>query len=338
MAGTFTSLRTALYGGEVPIVRDDVPSFLGVPVARTPEELRGFDVAVIGVPQGAAASPGRDPAEWSDYGRAPAFVRRQSLRYGGYLPEHDLDVFDRLKVVDYGDAELPADDPERAIENVARMVAEVIESGCRLVTIGGCVPTANYAVAKGIARATAGKVGTISLDAHGDCLDSLGGPAGSTRPGPGTWQRRLWEHCQNVDRARHVEIGMRGPRNVREMIETYRRNGALVYPMAAVSGRGIAAVCQDAFPHALEGTERAWFSLCMDVLDLGAIPDWGDEPFGLSVAEVLKAVHEAGKAGVDALAIQFVAPDSPGAARVACYAVIYLLAGWILGGRAGASR
>ena len=330
MSEEFISIRTVLEGVAVPRLRAGVPSFLGVPLAHGVADYAAADVVILGIPQGAAASPGRDPAEWADYGRAPADVRRQSLRYGGYLPEHDLDVFEHLRVVDAGDVEIVADDPAASVANAAARVREVIEAGCRLITIGGCVPTANYGVGRGLAEATDGAVGTISLDAHGDVLDDLGGEPGNTRPGPGTWLRRLWEHCPNIERARHVEIGMRGPRNVRAMVETYREGGALLYPAATVRRRGIEAVCEEAFPHAFAGTERVWLSLCMDVLDIGAIPDWGDEPLGLSAVDVAHVAHEVARTGADAVAIQFVAPDSPGAARLCCYLCVYIMAGWVL--------
>ena len=46
-----------------------------------------------------------------------------------------------------------------------------------------------------------------------------------------------------------------------------------------------------------------------------------------------QAIHEAGKAGIDALSFQFIASDSPPASAVPCYGFVYLLARWILGGR-----
>jgi hypothetical protein len=71
----------------------------------------------------------------------------------------------------------------------------------------------------------------------------------------------------------------------------------------------------------------------MDVLDIGAVPDWGDEPLGLSAWDVVTAVHEAGKAGLDSLSFVYVAPRSAGIAAVVSYVIVYLLAGWIKGGR-----
>ena len=332
MAERFVSLQSLMRGTEVPILREGVPSFFGMPVAHTPRELAGADVAVIGIPAGTAASPGRRSDEWSGFEEAPANVRRHSIRYGGYLPELDLDAFEHVSVVDYGDAEIVPGDPERSIDKVARKVREVLEAGCRLITLGGCVPAANYAVIKGMATSTSGRVGVISLDAHGDCMPSFGTPGSDTKPVAGTWQARMWERYPNIDGTRHVEIGMRGPRNLRKMVEMYREKGAHWYPAARVREMGIAAVCREALPFAFDGTARAWFSLDMDVLDIGALPDWGDEPIGLSSLEVMTTVHEAGKSGVDALSFQFVAPRSAAAASVVGYTTVYLLAGWVLGG------
>jgi agmatinase len=330
----FVSKFSQIRGTEIPVLREGVPSFLGAPIARTRADLAGADAAIIGVPYDRPATAGRPAGQWDGYREAPASVRRQSLRYAGYLVEHDLDVFEHLRLVDYGDAEI-VDDVRQSSENVSRKVQEVVEAGVRPITIGGFSPPSSYAVAKGIAAATRGRVGVISLDAHGDCNDSEYGPSGSREPGSATWEARMWDHCPNIDPTRHVEIGMRGPRNTREQAEGYRKRGARLYPAAVVEQMGIDALCLEALPHPFAGTERTWLHLDMDVLDIGAIPDWGDEPLGLSTRDVVKIVHEAGKRGLDGLSFVYVAPRSSGAAAVVCYVVVYLMAGWILGGRAG---
>jgi arginase family enzyme len=148
-----------------------------------------------------------------------------------------------------------------------------------------------------------------------------------------TWERRMWDHFPNVDPTHHAEIGMRGPRNVREMVETYRKKGAHFYPAARVREMGIDALCRDALPRVFEGTERTWLHLDMDVLDIGVVPDWGDEPLGLSAWDVVKVVHEAGKAGLDALSFVYVAPRSDAISALVSYIVVYYLAGLVLGGR-----
>ncbi|MFI4986137.1 MAG: arginase family protein [Alphaproteobacteria bacterium] len=325
------SWRGLLAGTPTPLLADGVPSFLGVPVARERGELEGADVAILGIPVGAQASPGRPPDEWAEYGRAPADARRFSMAYGGYLPELDLDVFEHLRMVDYGDAEIDPRDPERSLANVERKVRDVLDSGCRLITLGGCVPYASYGIAAAMARRQTGKLGVVSLDAHGDCLDSLHGARGNKELGPGTWQARMWEDCPNIDPACHVELGMRGPRNMRQMVERYRAKGAHWVPAAEIRGRGMAAVLGEALPHAFAGTESTWLSLDMDVLDIGVLPGWGDEPIGLSAWDVVDTVFQSGKRGLTSLSFQFIAPNSRPAAALTCYIVVYLMAGWIEG-------
>jgi agmatinase len=331
MPERFVSLHSMMAGVEIPTVRDGVPSFLAVPVARTRQDLEGADAVIIGVPYDRPASAGRPAGQWSGYRDAPVETRKGSLRYAGYLPEHDLDVFEHLKVVDYGDAEIVDTDLPRSIDNVARKVQDALEVGARAITIGGFSPCATYAAARGVAATTRGRVGVVSLDAHGDCLDVE--PGRGREPSSCTWERRMWDDHPNIDPTHHLEIGMRGPRNVREMVETYRKKGAHFYPSARVREMGIEKLCQEALPRAFTGTERTWLHLDMDVLDIGAVPDWGDEPLGLSVWDVTRVVHECGKAGLDALSFVYVAPRSHAISAVVSYIVVYYLAGLVLGGR-----
>ena len=331
MAERFVSLHSLMAGTEIPTVREGVPSFLGVPVARSRKDLEGADAVIIGVPYDRPPTAGRPAGQWSGYRDAPVNVRKGSLRYRGYVPEHDLEVFYHLKVVDYGDAEIVDTDLPRSIENVAQMVQDAVEAGARPITLGGFSPCASYACVKGVAAATRGRVGVVSLDAHGDCLDVE--PGKGRDAGSATWERRMWDHFPNVDPTHHVEIGMRGPRNVREMVETYRKMGAHWYPAAKLREMGVDAICREALPHAFEGTERTWLHLDMDVLDIGAVPDWGDEPLGLSVWEVVKIVHECGKAGLDAFSFVYIAPRSDAISAVVSYIVVYYLAGLVLGGK-----
>ena len=68
---------------------------------------------------------------------------------------------------------------------------------------------------------------------------------------------------------------------------------------AEVRPRGIDEICAEELSRVFNGSARTWCHLDMDVLDIGAVPDWGDEPLGLSGWDVVTAVHEAGKAGLD---------------------------------------
>jgi len=332
MATRWTALIHAMQGTETPLLDPDTPSYCGLPVARGPADLAGADVAIIGVPFDRPATVGRLQG-WEGYRRAPQVMRQNSMRFGGYVPELDLDVFERLRVVDYGDAAI-SDDVAASTEAVAGKVREAVAAGCRVLTIGGFSPCASYAAVKGLALATPGRIGTISLDAHGDCLDREFGPQGSRAPGAATWEARMWDDLPTVDPACHSEIGMRGPRNVRAMVEKYRAVGARLYTAAEVRARGIAPIAAEAVARAVTGTDATWLHFDMDALDIGAVPDWGDEPLGLAAADCIRVVHEAGRRGLTALSFVYI-PPLPAGCSIASYAITYWLAGLVEGGHAG---
>jgi agmatinase len=321
----FVSLLNSMNKTEVPLLDADTPSFMGLPIARTKADLAGADVVIIGIPYDTPASPGRDPDSWKDFRLAPRATRINSMRYGGYVPEYDLNVFDHLKVVDYGDAEI-VDDVNQSMKNVMRKVRDVLEAGARPVTIGGFSPCSSYAVAGAFGQAVSGRIGTMSLDAHGDCNDAS--LSGNREPNGSTWEARMWDHFPNIDPTRHVEIGMRGPRNRRSMVEKYRSVGARLITAAEVHERGIKAICQEALEKTFNGIEKSWFHFDMDVLDIGAVPEWGDEPLGLSARECIHVVEQAARRGLDGLSFVFVAPK-PGPCSVVIYAIVYYMAGLV---------
>lgn len=330
MATKFNSKFAQYFDMDIPALREGVPSLFGMPIARTPAELKGADVAVIGVPYDRIATAGRDPGAWAGYRRGPEVTRQSSLRFWGFVPELEIDVFEHARVVDYGDAEV-GEDMAANIAAVERKVREATEAGCRVITLGGFSPLASYAAAKGVAGATRGKVGVVSLDAHGDCLDREYGPKGNPAAGSATWQARMWDDCPNIDPRLHVEIGMRGPRNARAQWETYKKHGATWVPSMTALDKGIKAVCAEDLPNAFKGAERVWYHLDMDVHDIGAINDWGDEPCGLSTREVCRITLETGRLGCHSLSFVYIAPKATTAA-VACYNIVYWLAGLVQGG------
>ena len=83
-------------------------------------------------------------------------------------------VFEHLKVVDYGDADIP---PETSYEGTVEKILEAQEATLRKVNdaldvgaipivIGQNSPCGSYAVGKPVADRTKGPVGMVSLDTH----------------------------------------------------------------------------------------------------------------------------------------------------------------------------
>ena len=98
---TSTRVRTKTF----PRLAEDMPTFLGVPVALSEKDLVGADVVIIGAPFAAGwgkTYSGVDKELWL---AGPKRVRQQSIRYTGYVQEFDLDIL----VAVAGDAD--EDDP-----------------------------------------------------------------------------------------------------------------------------------------------------------------------------------------------------------------------------------
>ena len=154
-----------------PMIDADMPTFMGLPLATSAADLRGADAVIIGAPYVAgwgeyAGVPKRD---WI---AGPKRVRQQSVRYpSGYVQDFDLDIFEHLKVVDYGDARIPPEAIERpTVENILRAQAavedkvnEALDAGAVPIVIGQNSPCGSYAIAKPIAERTTGKVGVMGF-------------------------------------------------------------------------------------------------------------------------------------------------------------------------------
>src|SRR5690242_12203861 len=94
-----------------PKVYGDTPSFLGTPVL-TPDTLDStYDVVVAGVPWEGTVTWGT----FTGCEMAPRTIRHASARYGGFLPEYAMNLFDYLKVADIGDVTVNPNDPSRTM-------------------------------------------------------------------------------------------------------------------------------------------------------------------------------------------------------------------------------
>ena len=197
------------FGGEwkAPMIGPETPTFMGLPHAERPEQLEGMDAVIIGAPYVASKTEkyaGVDRREWL---AAPQRVRQQSIRYqSGYIQDFDLDVFEHIDAVDYGDADIPQEilddqSPEailRAQEAVAGKVGDALDAGAVPVVIGQNSPCGSYAIAKPIAERTDGLVGCISLDTHWDAqpLDHLTGDPRIA--GSASWKEKMYEFHDNM--------------------------------------------------------------------------------------------------------------------------------------------
>ena len=325
------------------MLAEDEPTFMNLPLALGPADLAGADAVIIGAPYvaGWGEYAGVGKAEWL---AGPKRVRQQSIRYaGGYLQDFDVELFKHLKVVDYGNAAIPAeviDAPTvynilRAQEAVEDKVNDALDAGAVPIVIGQNSPCGSYAIAKPIAERTDGNVGVISLDTHWDSspIDKLTHDARIA--GSGNWKRKMYETHGNITVPNLVEIGERGMLESADVVREFLARGAHFYPMWKLRTElGIDGLVGE-LHHAYDGTDAVYVHFDMDVLG-GAGPAPADllgelaEPMGMSDYEVIRIAHEIGKRGLTGFSFICIPPGSAVSYRVIVYVIAYLLAGMVL--------
>jgi agmatinase len=328
------------YANSFPMIAADTPTFLKSPHATTPEDLAGADIVIIGAPYAAGwgTYAGLSMDEWI---LAPTRVRQQSIRYSsGYLQDFDLDLPGSLKVVDYGDADIPPESMTcptalnvlRAQQAVEDKVNDALRVGAVPIVIGQNSPCGSFAIAKAISENTDGDVGMISLDTHWDIepIDYL--TMDPRVAGSSSWKHKTYEFLDNFNERNLVEIGERTMLERRDRVRAFLEKGAHFYPMWKVrGGLGIEGLCAE-LAHAYDGTEAVYCHFDMDVIG-GAGPASGDilgelaEPIGMTDYEVLRIAHEIGRRGLAGLSFICIPPGSPVVYRLVACVIIYVMAG-----------
>lgn len=329
-----------LEGRRVPMIEADMPTFMGRPHATCVSDLEGADVVIIGSPYVTGWKDqyaGVDKREWA---AAAKRVRQQSAKYpSGFVQEFNLDVFEHLRVVDYGNAAITYEmSCDQSVDGILRcqalveqMVNESLDAGATPIVIGQNSPCGSYAIAKPLAERAKGNVGVVSLDTHWDIgrIDDV--TLDPRIAGGGCWKRKLYEFHGNYLQENLVEIGERGMMEDRALVNEFLDKGTNFYPMWQVRSKGIEWLCGE-LSHAYEGTDSVYVHFDMDVLG-GAGPAPGDilgglaEPIGMTDYEVLRLAYEVGLRGFDALSFICIPPGSPVIYRVIVSVIMYMLAG-----------
>lgn len=326
-------------GRRFPQIGPETPTFMGCRHATRAEDLAGADVVIIGSPYVTSWTDEWAGVPKSEWTAAPQRVRQQSVRYPStYIQDFDLDIREHLRIVDFGDAEIPpevsssqtVDMIRRAEAAVEEKVNAALDAGALPIVIGQNSPCASYTIAHCVNDHSDGPVGLVSLDAHWDVelIDRI--TLDPSIAGPACWLR----HALDLDRiaARNViEIGPRGMLEDRDGIRELLARGVNFHSSWSVRRRGIEAICAE-LDAAYAGTSHLYAHFDMDVLG-GAGPSPGDilgelaEPIGLSDYEVIRLAHEIGLRGVDGFSFICIPPGSAVQYRVVVYVIMYLLAG-----------
>jgi len=264
-----------------------IPTFFHAPVALTPEDLRAgkVDAAILGAPldmgvgmRGAAFGP-----------RALRTAERY-LGYGAFTDPHlhvMVDPFKELNIVDYGDAPVDPLSTERSLEPIRRTVREVAETGAIPFVVGGD-HSLEYPNVAGVTDVHGkGNVGVIHFDAHFDAGQGYLG--------------HLISHGQPVYRLvkeghvlgkNYIQVGLRGYWPGEDGFQWMREQGFRYHTMADIERNGWDVVMKNVLEEALDGPQKLYISLDIDVLDPAYTPGTGTpEPGGLTPRELFPLIR-----------------------------------------------
>jgi agmatinase len=231
----------------------------GAPLTQDPGLLAEFDVAIVGAPTDDLVSD-RPGARFG-----PRAIRAASCPAGPHL-ETKVDAFERLRIVDYGDAPVLPANPVRSHEAIEATVGEVLDAGVLPIVLGG-----DHSIAEPDIRACAsrhGPVGLVQFDTHTDTGTEVFGVELSH----GTPMYRLVE-AGHVDPHRYVQIGLRGYWPGEAEFAWQAERGITSFFMHDFRERGVDDVV--AATVATVGTGPVFLSVDVDVLDPAFAPGTG---------------------------------------------------------------
>lgn len=326
-----------------------VPTVFGSPPVGSEAELANFDVVFLGIPWQAPVPDSRIGAAGANYfgtNLTPQTFRTNSVKYGGYLPERDIDVFAALRVGDFGDVVIDRD-LKVTFQTIADSVEKIVRAGAIPITCGGNSGPSTYAVLQGVA-ATGGPVAVFNFDAHSDNWPGeIEDDDPALPPWGATWARRIMD-LPGVDPARYLHFGLRGPRNNAGTFNRFIEKGVRrehIYTFDDIQRArrsGFEEWAASKVAPVLDGAAKAWIVIDPDCLDMSVCPDFGDEPLGMYPEEICWAAYQIGKiagrerlGGVALTALPFAAMTLH---WIAMYIVIYALAGALQNEQSEGSR
>jgi guanidinopropionase len=308
----------------MPRIYGDTPTFLGCPKVNFPHGVEPGQVVFLGVPWEGAVTWG----SYSGCELATKTIRHASARYGGYLPEYETDVLERLALRDGGDLRVFPGDGERTMAEVRAAASAVYDRNGLPVFIGG---DHSYTpeVVRALAEHTEGEVGVIHLDAHLDNMPEFGD---DPYPRCGPLYRVI--QCPGVRKRSVVHLGIRGPRNAPLQMALAREAGSRVITMKELRSRGLDRVLDEALERAHEGTRSVYLTICSDILDAATNPGGPPDFDGLTSHELFRVLHRValeGVRGLDYVEIYPLQDPTHRSSHLAVWALLHALAGLAMG-------
>jgi len=244
-------------------------------------DLEGVDVAVIGVPTDGAVVF-RTGARFG-----PEGIRSASVMLRNYNPVLDVNVVDRLSLVDYGDVPVVPGSTVESLERSRAAIEEVARAGVTTLCLGG-----DHTILLAELRALAavyGPLALVQLDSHHDLWDEYFGQ----KLFHGSVVRRAVEESL-IDPARSVQAGLRGSLSQAEDALLPAQFGIDAIPYEELAALGPAGFSRRVRERVAAGP--AFLSFDVDFVDPAFAPATGTpEVGGPSSREALAYVRSLAK-------------------------------------------
>lgn len=257
----------------------DYQTFMDFPLADSLDNLSA-DVVVIGMPYG---DPYSIDELVNDQSRAPAAVRRASMRLSLGIDHYDFDIggplFDGkgIEVVDAGDIAASAADHVGHYDRAEKAVRKILAANALPVAIGG-----DHGIPFPILRALddQGPITLIQIDAHIDWRDEVKG----VRGGYSSPIRRASEMA-HIDQI--FQLGIRGQGSAR--IEEYE--AALAYGAHIITADEWEDVGTDAILERIPNGGRYYLTIDADGFDPAVMPAvGGPQPGGIRYRQAVELI------------------------------------------------
>jgi agmatinase/guanidinopropionase len=281
------------YGAELEAFAG-IPTFMRQPASRN---LKGIDVAVVGIPFDGGAASFRSGARMG-----PRKIRECSLAIWGYNRILEVAPLDVLKLVDYGDIAVQPPNIETTIGIIAREAQPIINAGIKMISLGG-----DHSISYPLLKAHAARYGPLALVHFDSHCDTEGGYRNHGTPFADAFKAGL------IDAGAYIKVGIRGPIFYADELKNAEHQGARIFTVERCFEEGIKAIIEHI--HDIIADKRVYVSLDIDVVDPAYAPGTGTpEVGGFTSYQILQLVR--GLQGLDAVGFDLVevspAYDSPG--------------------------
>ena len=253
----------------------DANTFMGLPEMKNLED--EIDFVVVGLPWDGGVS------NRAGASKAPKKIRKISTSLRAVNTYHNLNIFEHLSGVDYGDIPfiIIENDIKHFIKYVSKEYEKIAKYDVVPFTIGGD-HSVTYPELIGLAKIH-GPLSLIHFDAHFDNLDKVDG---EKYYGHGSFVIRALED-KLIDPEKSIQIGIRGSNYA---THEERKMGLELISMEEFDEMGIDWTIQEIRKRV--GDSKSFVSLDIDAISPAYAPGTGTpEPGGFTDREIIKLVR-----------------------------------------------